>query len=286
MLQRILSTILLWVVAIATLHYLGPPGGVWLITLLACATQYEFYRMLKRTGLDPFDRLGLMTGAIVVLAPYYLERLSLSIQTTDVLAGAVVLFALRILGEREPHNRMETLAATLFGVLYVPFMLQFLTRTIVLYDDKYVGLALGLWLVAVAKFCDVGALLTGLAFGRHKMAPNISPKKTWEGAAGGVAVSAGIGALLASLGRSGRFGGPYFPGDFTPLRAALMAMPIAAASITSDLVESIIKRRAEVKDTGQLIPGIGGAFDLTDSLILAAPIGYFLFYFCLAPDGQ
>ena len=173
--------------------------------------------------------------------------------------------------------------ATLFGVLYVPFMLQFLVRTIVLYDDKYIGLALGLWLVAVAKFCDVGALLTGLALGRHKMAPNISPKKTWEGAVGGLAVSAGVGALLGAwLGRSEQFGGPYFPGDFTPLRAALMALPIAAAAITSDLVESIIKRRAEVKDTGQFIPGIGGAFDLTDSLILAAPIGYFLFCFCLA----
>jgi phosphatidate cytidylyltransferase len=274
-------------VAIATLHYLGPPGGVWLIALLACATQSEFYRMLKRTGLDPFDRLGLTVGALIVLAPYYLEDSThRSIQTTDVLAVAVVLFALRILGEREPHNRMETLAATLFGVLYVPFMLQFLVRIIVLYDDKYVGLALGLWLVAVAKFCDVGALLTGLAFGRHKMAPNISPKKTWEGAFGGLIVSAGIGALLARLGHSGRLGGPYFPDDFTPLRAALMAMPIAAAAITSDLVESIIKRRAEVKDTGQLIPGIGGAFDLSDSLILAAPIGYFLFYFCLTPDGQ
>jgi phosphatidate cytidylyltransferase len=282
--QRILSTILLWVGAIATIHYLGAPGGVWLITLLACATQSEFYRMLKRTGLDPFDRLGLTVGAIIVLAPYYLE--THSIQTTDVLAGAVVLFALRILGEREPHNRMETLAATLFGVLYVPFMLQFLIRIIVLYDDRYAGLALGLWLVAVAKFCDVGALLTGLAFGRHKMAPNISPKKTWEGAVGGLAISAGVGAWLVRLDSLGRFGGPYFPSDFTPLRAALMALPIAAAAITSDLVESIIKRRAEVKDTGQLIPGIGGAFDLTDSLILAAPIGYFLFYFCLTPDGQ
>ncbi|HXC01720.1 MAG TPA: phosphatidate cytidylyltransferase [Opitutaceae bacterium] len=287
MLQRILSTVLLWVVAIATLHYLGAPGAVWLITLLACATQFEFYRMLKRTGLDPFDRLGLTMGALIVLAPYYLEDSThRSIQTTDVLAVAVVLFALRILGEREPHNRMETLAATLFGVLYVPFMLQFLVRTIVLYDDPDTGLALGLWLVAVAKFCDVGALLTGLAFGRHKMAPNISPKKTWEGAVGGLLVSAGVGALLARLGRSPQFGGPYFPDDFTPLRAALMALPIAAAAITSDLVESIIKRRAEVKDTGQFIPGIGGAFDLTDSLILAAPIGYFLFYFCLTPDGQ
>lgn len=284
MLQRVLSTLLLWIGAIDTLHFFGAPGGVWLITLLACATQYEFYRMLKRTGLDPFDRLGLIIGAVVVLAPYYLEVHS--IQTTYVLAGAVVLFSLRILGEREPQNRMETLAATLFGVLYVPFMLQFLVRTIVLYDDENTGLALGLWLVAVAKFCDVGALLTGLALGRHKMAPDISPKKTWEGAVGGIAVSAGVGASLVWLDSLRHFGSPYFPANFTPLRAALMAVPIATASIISDLVESIIKRRAEVKDTGHLVPGIGGAFDLTDSLILAAPVGYLLFCFCLAPDGQ
>ncbi len=118
------------------------------------------------------------------------------------------------------------------------------------------------------------------------MAPNISPKKTWEGAISGLVVSAGVGALLVRLGNLERFGHPYFPDNFTPLRAALMTVPIAIASIISDLVESIIKRRAEVKDTGHLIPGIGGAFDLTDSLILAAPVGYLLFYFCLAPDGQ
>ncbi|MGA3007510.1 MAG: phosphatidate cytidylyltransferase [Opitutaceae bacterium] len=278
--QRILSTLLLWVIVIAVLHFGGTTGGVWLIALLAGATQLEFYRMLKRTGLEPFNRLGLTVGAVLVLAPYYLENYH--VRTTYLLAGAVIVFALRILSEREPHNRMETLAATLFGVLYVPFMLQFLVRILALFT----GLALGVWLVAVAKFCDVGALLTGLAFGRHQMAPNISPKKTWEGAAGGIVVSAGVGALLVWLGNSGRFGGPFFPENFTPLRAALMAVPVAMASVVSDLVESIIKRRAEVKDTSQLIPGIGGVFDLTDSLILAAPIGYFLFCFCLSAGGS
>ncbi|HZP59458.1 MAG TPA: phosphatidate cytidylyltransferase, partial [Opitutaceae bacterium] len=208
------------------------------------------------------------------------------IETTDLLAAGIVLFALRVLGEREPQNRMETLAATLFGLLYVPFMMQFLVRVIGLYDDENVGLGLCLWLVAVAKFCDVGALLTGMAFGRHQMAPQISPKKTWEGGVGGVAVAAGIGALLAWLGGSDRLGGPYFPESFTPLHAALIALPVAVAAVVSDLIESIIKRRAEVKDTGQLIPGIGGAFDLSDSLILAAPIGYLLFYFCLGRSGQ
>jgi len=281
---RIVSTLLLWTVVLGVLHFFGAPGGVWLIAALAVATQYEFYQMLKHIGLNPFNRLGLFFGLAVVLAPYYLENHD--IQTTDLLAGAVVLFSLRILGAREPQNRTETLAATIFGLLYVPFMLQFLVRIIGLYDAENTGLALCLWLVATAKFCDVGALLVGMAFGRHQMAPQISPKKTWEGAVGGVAVSAGLGALLAWLGGQDRFGGPYLPDGFTPFHAALAAVPIAGAAIVSDLVESIIKRRAEVKDAGQLIPGIGGAFDLTDSLILAAPIGYFLFYFCLAAGGQ
>jgi phosphatidate cytidylyltransferase len=275
--KRILSTILLWTGIIAVLHFFGAPGGVWLIALLAAATQAELYQMLKRIDLKPFNRLGVILGVVLVFAPYYFE--SQNVETTDILAGAVVIFALRILGEREPQNRTETLGATLFGLLYIPFMLQFLVRIIGLYDDENTGLALCLWLVAVAKFCDVGALLTGLAFGRHQMAPQISPKKTWEGAIGGLVVSAGVGALLVWLGGLDRLGGPYFPDDFTPWRAALMALPIAAAAIVSDLVESIIKRRVDVKDTGQFIPGIGGAFDLTDSLILAAPIGYFLFLF-------
>jgi phosphatidate cytidylyltransferase len=132
-------------------------------------------------------------------------------------------------------------------------------------------LLLGLWLIAVTKFCDVGALLSGMAFGRHKMAPVISPKKTWEGAIGGVLISAGLGALIAWLCRDS------FPAHFTPAFAALAAVPVAVIGVVSDLIESVIKRRANRKDSGNTIPGIGGVFDLTDSLILTAPIGFLLF---------
>ena len=134
------------------------------------------------------------------------------------------------------------------------------------------GLVLGIWLIAVSKFCDVGALLSGLAFGKHKMSPNISPKKTWEGAIGGVLISAGVGAAIAYFCRE------WTPERFTPALAAAIAIPIASLAIVSDLVESIIKRRADTKDAGQTIPGIGGVFDLSDSLILTAPVGYAIFH--------
>jgi phosphatidate cytidylyltransferase len=86
-----------------------------------------------------------------------------------------------------------------------------------------------------------------------------------------VIISMAIGALVAWLARD------YFPPHMTPLIAALSAAPIAVVGIVADLVESVLKRRANMKDSGKTIPGIGGMFDLSDSLILVAPIGYFLF---------
>ena len=124
----------------------------------------------------------------------------------------------------------------------------------------------------MTKLCDTGALLAGLAVGRHKMAPEISPKKTWEGVAGGVLLSVVSGAALAWGCRA------CLPANFTPLVGALVALPVAALGVVSDLVESIIKRRADIKDTGCTIPGIGGVFDMSDSLILTAPVGWAVFH--------
>lgn len=274
--QRIISTFCLWALIVGCVVFFGTTGAVWLICAVAVLTQREFYQMVRRMGLEPFDKVGMTLGALLMLAPFYGPRLlpgapELATPGT-ILAAAVVVFALRILGERQPHNRVETLAWSLFGVLYVPFMLSFLERIAVLPGaEEKSGLLLVIWLIAVSKFCDVGALLSGLAFGRHKMAPGISPKKTWEGAIGGVLISAGVGAMLA------HFLAKFYPDNFTPLVAGLIAAPIAILAIVSDLIESVIKRRADTKDTGQAIPGIGGIFDLSDSLILTAPVGYIAF---------
>lgn len=276
--QRIISTFCLWALVIACIQFFGTTGGVWLMTAVAVLTLREFYQMVRRMGLEPFNKFGMTLGALAMLAPYYapyfLPTAPELAAPGTVLAAAVVVFALRILGERKPENRVETLAWSLFGVVYVPFMLSFLIRIAALPGPHAkTGLLLMIWLIAVSKFCDVGALLSGLAFGRHKMAPGISPKKTWEGAIGGVIISAGVGAALA------HFLARYYPADFTPLVAAAIGAPIAILAIVSDLIESVIKRRADTKDTGATIPGIGGMFDLSDSLVLTAPVGYIAFAF-------
>lgn len=273
MVKRIVSTILLWALVAGSLVFMRTLGGVLLITFISVLTLREFYKLMQGAGLAPFDKLGMTFGGLITLAPWL--EINYGVPASHALALAVIVFSVRILGERDAQNRVEALAATLFGLVYVAFMLQYLVRIVTPLPEGGIGatgrLLLFVWLVAVSKFCDVGALLTGLAFGKHKMSPQISPKKTWEGAIGGVLVSMGIGALVAWLARD------YFPPHMTPLVSALIAAPIALTAIVSDLIESVIKRRAAIKDSGGIIPGIGGMFDVSDSLILTAPLGYFLF---------
>ncbi|MFT3866878.1 MAG: phosphatidate cytidylyltransferase [Nibricoccus sp.] len=274
MLKRTFSTVALWLIIFGLLYYFGADGAVWIVALITVLTLREFYGLMKHMGYDPFDKLGMTLGATVILAPFYLSNYGVQIHTVDLVAFAVIAFSVRILGERQPASRVETLAASLFGLIYVPMMLQYLVRILAITaPHKNTGVVLFLWVIAVSKFCDVGALLVGTAIGKHRMAPVISPKKSWEGAVGGLVVSALVGAGIAYWAHD------YVPVHLTPLVAALIAVPIAALGIVADLVESIIKRRATIKDSGATIPGIGGMFDVTDSLILTAPAAYLAFCF-------
>jgi phosphatidate cytidylyltransferase len=273
--KRILSFLVLWTVVISVLWNFHAAGAVGLIALLGGVTLLEFYRLLAAAGDAPFARLGTFFGVLIIVAPWVQARYGP--RPDALLPLATVIFAVRLLGERRMEKRIPALASTVFGLVYVAVLLQYYVRLATPLPGDTVSpagrLLLCLWLVAVAKFSDVGGLLAGMAAGRHPMAPQISPKKTWEGAAGGVAASMLVGALIAWFGRA------QLAPSLTPLRAALIAMPIGVLAIVSDLVESVIKRRAALKDSGGLIPGIGGIFDMTDSLLLVAPVGYFLLGF-------
>jgi len=276
--KRLLSTVVLWTVILGSLWLFGAHAAVALVTVLSALTLHEFYGMAARLGGRPFRGMGqvfnlLITGAPYVLAYFSEEPDVIASLPTGFLVLALIVCCVRVLGERDATSRVEAITSTMMGLLFVSFMLHFLVAILMRPGYEGDNLVLCLWTVAVSKFCDVGALLTGLAFGKHKMAPNISPKKTWEGAVGGVLISAGIGAGIAW------FASEHLSPTLTPLVAALIAVPLAVVTIVSDLIESALKRRADTKDTGALIPGIGGAFDLTDSLILTAPLAYFIFLF-------
>lgn len=286
MLKRTFSTISLWLIILGTLWLFGRDGAVVLAIIVSVFTQFELYQMLRRMGHKPFVRFGLSMGILIIISPVILQwllrlgvdlsimqPLAILLNPEHLLALSVIVAALLLLGRRTLENRVESLCWTLLGIVYVPFMLSFLVRILVFPVAPIAssGLVLGLWVIATSKFCDVGALLTGMACGKHKMAPIISPKKTWEGAVGGVITSALVGAGIAY------FCARWLPVTFTPLLAALLAVPIAILGIVSDLVESIIKRRANTKDSGATIPGIGGMFDLSDSLLLTSPAAFILF---------
>lgn len=273
MAKRLLSTLLLWTVVIISVTY-TPEAAVWLIAIVSAGTQWELYSLMEKMGRQPFKSLGTSLGTLMILAPFYankwIEQPIPGFQAS-IIAVTIVAICLRILVHREVEQRIETLGSTLVGLIYVPFMLTFMARMLTLTPDAREGLMLILWVVVTAKFCDVGALVFGKLFGKHKMSPNTSPGKTWEGAIGGCLTSVGLGYVFVLL------AGDYFPDFFTPFWGALFALPIAALSIVSDLVESMIKRAAKEKDSGRFIPGIGGAFDLTDSLILTSPTAFLLF---------
>jgi phosphatidate cytidylyltransferase len=125
-----------------------------------------------------------------------------------------------------------------------------------------------LYLIAVTKFSDMGAYLTGSLIGRHPLIPHISPKKTWEGFFGAMGFS-----LLASLALF-----KLMPGHLAVLNwthATILGLLLGFAAVIGDLAESIIKRSTGVKDSGRLLPGIGGALDLVDSLLFTAPLLFF-----------
>lgn len=273
MAKRLFSTVLLWAIVGSVLWFFRTTGALVLITVISVLTLREFYQLMHASGYDPFDKFGMALGGLITLAPWLRVQFGWPVELLVPLA--TIIFAIRLLGERTPETRVESLASTLFGLVYVSVMMAYLVAIVTPVAGDTITpnarLLLCLWLIATAKFCDVGALLTGMAIGKHKMSPQISPKKTWEGAFGGIATSMGIGALIAWLARD------HFPAHMTPLVAALMAAPIAALGIVADLVESVLKRRANMKDSGATIPGIGGMFDLSDSLLLTAPVAYFFF---------
>ena len=117
----------------------------------------------------------------------------------------------------------------------------------------------------MTKFSDLGAYVTGSLIGRHKMIPRISPGKTWEGFGGAIVIS-----TLVSIGFAKIAGLP----ELTVLHATILGIILSSTAVIGDLIESLFKREAGVKDSGRLFPGIGGILDLMDSLLFNAPLMY------------
>ena len=273
--QRIISFATLWSLLAISLWLFGVHAGVFIIAILAFLTQVELYQLFTRMGLKPMKALGIAAGVVITLGAYYLGDID---SGNDLFTLCFVVIALIIICLDLQAGRLRSFMPTLFGLLYVPFMLHFLIKIVKLAESNgetaATAMFLAVWVVAVAKCADVGGLLVGMKLGKTPLSL-ISPKKTYEGAAGGIGFSMLIGVILIGFFQA------LVPEGFSWWLGALIAIPIGVASIASDLVESAFKRQADVKDSGKIIHGIGGIFDLTDSLILTAPLGYLFFKYFL-----
>ncbi len=246
-----------------------------LIAAFAMLGLWEFYRMLDHARLPNFKGYGMTCGAGFLLASFafYYARPArpFDYEIAAVLACLFGVFGRQLFVRTKENSPVETMAYTLFGLLYVPLLFNFITKIIYVpphVPHHPVGHIYVAYLIAVSKFSDMGAYLTGSVLGRHKMIPHISPAKTWEGFAGALAFSAGISLLL-------RYLLPNQLGLISWSAAVWLALVLSVAAVVGDLAESIIKRSTGVKDSGRTLPGIGGLLDLIDSLLFTAPILYY-----------
>jgi phosphatidate cytidylyltransferase len=274
---RFLTTIALWSVALIIAFSGHELAFYALVSAFGLIALWEFYRMLDHRGLPNFKITGLICGAVMLVGSfYYFARMgpahSYDFEVAVLVFFLLTVFARQMFARLRHDEPLQTMAYTLFGLLYVLWLFNFITKIFYLMPRSSTGAVTGqfycLYLIAVTKFSDMGAYLTGSVVGRHLMVPHISAKKTWEGFLGAI-----IFALLCSLGLF-----KLMPGHLSVLtwtHATILGLLLGFAAVVGDLAESIIKRSTGVKDSGNLLPGIGGALDLLDSLLFTAPLLFF-----------
>jgi phosphatidate cytidylyltransferase len=244
-------------------------AGAWAVAVFSFLAQREVNRLLQNLGYWVPEVLLLSVAFSFPLVVWYTPRCSL--EWIGLYTVVLSLVGLRKNSKNQADKGLVC-AGTLFSFVYVPFNFHFLilmAKDLLVFGEK-VGMGGMVWLTATAKFTDVGGFLMGSLVGKHPLALSISPSKTWEGVGGGVLISALVSATLAYLFPD------FLPPSLTPLWAAILSFPIALVATASDLLESQLKRLAKVKDSGRIVPGIGGVLDLTDSLLLTFPVGFLL----------
>ena len=274
---RFASTITLWSVALLIIFSGYELAFFALIAAFGLLTLWEFYGMLDHKGLPNFKITAMVSGAIMLFGSFHYfstvgPAQSYDFEMTVLLGFLLTVFTRQMFESLRDDAPLRTMAYTLFGLLYVLWLFNFIMKIVFVVPRSTTGAVMGqfyvLYLIAITKFSDMGAYLTGSLIGRHQMIPHISPKKTWEGFGGALLFS-----LLASWSLF-----KLMPNQLALLNwthATALGLLLGFAAVIGDLAESIIKRSTGVKDSGNFLPGIGGALDLVDSLLFTAPLLFF-----------
>lgn len=240
-----------------------------LIGLLVLLGVREFLLLMSAKGYGPFKVIGTLAALACAWAVAHGPAAAVPVLTAALLAVMTVE-----LMRRNMDRSLNHVAVTLFGALYVGWLGGFLVllREATARDgvDGFSGLRAIALLAALTWACDTLAFLVGVAVGRRPLLPRVSPRKSVEGAVGGV-----LGATVAGLVAAGTIA-PFL----SPLQGGLLGAVCGVTGQVGDLVESMLKRDAGVKDTADLLPGHGGILDRFDSLLFNAPVVYYALVLC------
>ena len=276
--RRLASSIILWTIVLLAIFssnkIVSDYFFLLIMFLLAGTGLIEFYDLARKIGLPCFKGWGIFGGLLLMTSTFLYLSGALAISATpadanDFETSFLILFVLglclRQFVSKSNPEAISAIATTLFGLMYVPWLLNFIQK-INFYPDIQ-GQYYVLYFILVTKFSDLGAYVTGSLFGKHKMIPRISPGKTWEGFAGAIVITTGVSVAYAWI------AGDHLKGMNTH-HAVILGIILSSTAVIGDLIESLFKREAGVKDSGRFFPGIGGILDLMDSLLFNAPLMY------------
>jgi phosphatidate cytidylyltransferase len=264
--SRIITALIVLPILIASIYF----SWLWpLFITMAIAAMvlglYEFWLLAKRRGMKPDVVVGFM-GAAALFTGFFFDAPG---KAPQLLLLTLIVFVIAALAAEmlkgAPFDKMlASVGATLLGMLYVVLLGGHLVSVRMGFDPKLSAHLLFFFFLVIMG-SDTGAYYAGRTFGRHKLAPKISPGKTWEGAVGGMLASL-LMAVLAHF-------------WFFPELSLKAALPLAAVmnvfGVVGDLTESALKRGAGAKDAAQILPGHGGLLDRLDSLLFNAPVIYY-----------
>lgn len=277
LLQRLLSSAVLIAIVLGALFWFPLWVYAAVIAGFVAVGLYEFFTMVRHRGILVHRPLGIGLGVVFIGLVAWRSLVEPGLVPTPILGpeatvlswmwdifwpATVVIIFIRQFMRENTFEALGGVATTLFGLAYIAALLSyfFYIRAI----DIHQGSWLVLFLILVTKMGDVGAYAVGNVIGQHTLISRISPKKTVEGFVG-AALFSGVTAVLAQ---------PMLGRGLSPFWSLLLGLFLGLCGQLGDLAESLLKRDCQVKDTGSLFPGLGGALDILDSLLFTAPLFY------------
>ena len=235
------------------------------LLVLTIGGLYEFFYLVKKKGIPIYSYTGIIIGVLIPLSIYIRFELTKNWELLFIVLLLLLVFLMQFV-RKDNTNAIVGISTTLFGVLYVSWFFSFLIRIRYLLPDTE-GVKLLGFLLLVTKMGDIGALLVGSRLGKHPLLLRVSPNKTIEGSLGSLLFSSLSAVLAKSLLPVGL--------DISIGYVALLGAFLGGIGQMGDMTESLMKRDCNVKDSGKLLPGLGGVLDVIDSILFTAPAFYF-----------